>query len=250
MGAGCNYTNNLQDLCCDEHGWCGFCRKKRSDLGHLQNFRLCHLVDRCSAQTLGGPERRVPRRTWLTRILRAEALRSRPPRQFRLCHMADRCSAQSLGGTSWNSGISTISPRSANRGISIVFSTPVTVEPAQTARRERVVRTQRTTGGASKTCAVTNIWMCGFCGQRFSDLDYLHNLGLCHMADRCSAQTLRGPSWIPGITTIFSTICKPWLLYCLHPLWNQHNLDDEDIDHLVDVQKTVESQSSSETSGP
>ena len=100
-------------------------------------------------------------------------------------------------------GSQRFSPRSANRGISIVFSTPVTVEPAQTARRERVVRTQRTAGGASKTCAVTNIWMCGFCGQRFSDLDYLHNLGLCHMADRCSPQTLRGPSWIPGITTIF-----------------------------------------------
>ena len=59
------------------------------------------------------------------------------------------------------------------------------------------------------------------------------------MADRCNAQTLRVPSWIPGISPIFSTICKPWNLDCLHNLllWNQHNLDDEDIDHLVDVRK-------------
>ena len=77
-----NNRRSLQDGCCDEHEWCGYCRKKRSDLGHLQNFRLCHLAERCSAQTLGGLERRVPCRTRVVRIRRAEALRSPPPPQF------------------------------------------------------------------------------------------------------------------------------------------------------------------------
>ena len=55
-----------------------------------------------------------------------------------------------------------------------------------------------TTGADSKTGAVTNIGMCGFCWQRRSDLDNLHNLGLCHPADRCNAQTL---------TSLSATIC-------------------------------------------
>ena len=44
----------FQDGCCDEYGSFRFCRKTRSDLDRLNDFRLCHLTDRCSAQALRG----------------------------------------------------------------------------------------------------------------------------------------------------------------------------------------------------
>ena len=49
-----------------------------------------------------------------------------------------------------------------------------------------------TTGGDSKTGAATNIGVCGFGGKKRTDLDNHHNLGLYHMADRCSVQILSG----------------------------------------------------------
>ena len=43
------HNSHFQDGCCDEHGWSGFCRKRRSDLNSLHNVHLCHLADRCCA---------------------------------------------------------------------------------------------------------------------------------------------------------------------------------------------------------
>ena len=49
-----NTWRSFQDGRRDEHGHCGFCRSNRSDLVYLHSFRLCHLVDGCTAQTLRG----------------------------------------------------------------------------------------------------------------------------------------------------------------------------------------------------
>ena len=102
-----------------------------------------------------------------------------------------------------------------------------------------------TTGGDSKTGAVSNIGMCGFCGQKRSDLDNLHNPPTrVDPADRCNAQTLRGLSatkksgfwesqcFLHDLQTVVSRLCTcETCTTCttkdlpLHHDWEVDNID-------------------------
>ena len=80
---------------------------------------------------------------------------------------------------------------------------------------------------------------CGFCRNKRSHLVYLHSFRLCHLADGCIAQTLRGPSALNclGLWSLSAFLNNLQLWdpnFLLHDLkmWNLHN---RVINHLVNT---------------